>query len=331
MLIYFGGREVIQGSLSVGSLVAFNSYLLQLVRPIRMLGMLLGLMQRAVSSGDRVFDILDTQADVRNKPDALELPQAAGQVEFKDVVFGYDNRMSVLDGLNFRAQPGQTIAVLGPTGSGKSTLIHLIPRFYDVDEGQVLIDGHDVRDITIESLRHQVATVAQETFLFSSTIRDNIAYGKPEASLEEVVQAAQAAHVHDFIITLPDQYDTVIGERGVGLSGGQKQRVAIARALLMDARIILLDESTSNVDVETEMRIQQAFARLLKNRTTFVIAQRLSTVRNADWVLVLDRGKIAEQGTHDQLLKTGRIYRQIYDLQFRGQEIEESVAGGAAL
>jgi ATP-binding cassette subfamily B protein len=229
----------------------------------------------------------------------------------------------VVEDINLSVKPGETIAVLGGTGSGKSSLINLIPRFYDVSKGRVLIDGVDVRDVTLESLRRQIGVVTQETFLFSASLRDNIAYGKPGASDEEVRRAAKAAHIDDFIDSLPNGYDTVIGERGVGLSGGQKQRVAIARALLMDARILLLDESTSSVDVETEMQIQRAFAELLKNRTSFIIAQRLSTVRNADRIIVLDKGRIAEEGTHRTLLEKGGIYTAIYNLQFRSQEKEE--------
>jgi len=237
------------------------------------------------------------------------------------VSFAYDGVNMVLKNINLDVAPGETVAILGGTGSGKSTLIMLIPRFYDPTEGRILIDGIDIRDVTLESLRRQIGIVTQETFLFSASIRDNIAYGKPEATDEEIIEAAKAAHIHDFIMSLPDGYDTIIGERGVGLSGGQKQRVAIARALLMDARILLLDESTSSVDVETEMQIQQAFSRLLKDRTAFIIAQRLSTVRDADRIVVLDNGTIVEEGTHEELLELGGIYTAIYNLQFRPQEI----------
>jgi ATP-binding cassette subfamily B protein len=279
------------------------------------------MVQRTIASGERIFEILDTKAEVDDRPGAKPMPPVQGSVTFEDVSFSYDGDHMVIDGINLDAKPGQTIAVLGGTGSGKSTLINLIPRFYDVTEGRILIDGIDVRDVTLESLRRQIGIVTQETFLFSASLRDNIAYGKPEATDQEVMEAAKAAHIHDFITSLPQGYDSVIGERGVGLSGGQKQRVAIARALLMDARILLLDESTSSVDVETEMRIQEAFSRLLEDRTAFVIAQRLSTVRNADWIIVLDKGSIAEQGTHEELLNKGGIYTSIYNLQFRPQEI----------
>jgi len=322
LILWYGGREVINNALTLGSLVAFNSYLLQLMQPIRMLGMLVSLVERGISSGDRIFDILDTKADVTDKPGARELPPVKGDVALDDVRFSYDKKTPVLEGVSLHAPAGSTIAILGATGSGKSTVIHLIPRFYDVDKGRVLIDGYDIRDVTLESLRRQIGIVTQETFLFSSSIKDNIAYGRPEATDQEIVAAAKAAHIHDFIVSLPQGYNTVIGERGVGLSGGQKQRVAIARALLMDARIVLLDESTSNVDVETEMQIQKAFSDLLRDRTSFIIAQRLSTVRTADKIVVLDKGKVAEEGTHDELLKLGGVYAQIYEMQFRSQEKE---------
>jgi ABC-type multidrug transport system fused ATPase/permease subunit len=331
LILYYGGRQVISGTLSLGSLVAFNSYLLQLIQPVRMLGMLLGLLQRGISSGDRIFEIIDTKAEVQDKPDARPLPRVRGDVEFEDVWFSYDKRTPVLEGVSLEAKAGETVAILGATGSGKSTIIHLIPRFYDVDKGHVLIDGVDVRDVKIDSLRRQIGIVTQETFLFSASIKDNITYGKPEATLEEVVAAAKAAHIHDFIMSLPNRYNTAIGERGVGLSGGQKQRVAIARALLMDARIVLLDESTSNVDVDTEMQIQKAFQDLLRDRTSFIIAQRLSTVRTADKIIVLDKGRAAEEGTHEELLKLGGVYSKIYEMQFREQELRSAASGGGGL
>jgi ATP-binding cassette subfamily B protein len=287
-----------------------------------MLGWQVSMVQRTIASGERIFEILDTQADVRDKPGAKPIGKIEGRVTFENVSFAYDGVNMVLKNINLDVSPGETVAILGGTGSGKTTLINLIPRFYDVTEGRILIDGIDIRDVTVESLRRQIGIVTQETFLFSASLRDNIAYGNPEATDHEIMEAAKAAHIHDFIMSLPDGYDTIIGERGVGLSGGQKQRVAIARALLMDARILLLDESTSSVDVETEMQIQQAFSRLLKDRTAFIIAQRLSTVRDADRVIVLDNGRIAEEGTHEELLQLGGIYTAIYNLQFRPQEID---------
>jgi len=329
IILWYGGYQVIRGNITYGTLVAFNMWLGRLLGPIRRLGFWVSMVQRTVASGERIFEILDTKAEVQDKPGAKPMPPIEGRVTFENVSFSYDGEHMVIDDINLDVKPGQTIAILGGTGSGKSTLIHLIPRFYDVTKGRILIDGIDIRDVTLESLRRQIGIVTQETFLFSASLRDNIAYGKPEATDEEVIAAAKAAHIHDFIASLPQGYDSVIGERGVGLSGGQKQRVAIARALLMDARILLLDESTSSVDVETEMRIQEAFSRLLEDRTAFVIAQRLSTVRNADWIIVLDKGRIAEQGTHEELLKKGGIYTSIYNLQFRPQEVDFSESGPA--
>ncbi|MEW6524143.1 MAG: ABC transporter ATP-binding protein [Bacillota bacterium] len=330
-ILWYGGRRIIAGALTVGSLVAFNQYLFNLIAPIRMLGFLVNLAQRAVAAGDRIFEILDTRAEVADRPGARPIPPIRGRVVFKDVRFSYDGRTHVLEDINLTVEPGQTIAVLGSTGSGKSTLINLLPRFYDVSAGAITIDGHDIRDVTLESLRRQLGIVTQETFLFSASLKENISYGRPGASMAEIIAAAKAAHIHDFIVGLPQGYESVIGERGVGLSGGQKQRVAIARAILTDARILILDESTSSVDVETEFRIQQAFNQLLKNRTAFVIAQRLSTVRNADEIIVLDKGRIVERGTHRELLAANGMYTAIYDLQFRGQEDAQVAAsqGGA--
>ncbi len=322
IILWYGGSQVISGNLTYGTLVAFNMLLGRLIGPIRRLGFWVSMAQRTIASGDRIFEILDTKADVEDSPNAKQMPLIEGRVTLENVSFAYDDDQMVINDVNLDVKAGQSIAVLGGTGSGKSTLINLIPRFYDVSKGRVLIDGIDVRDVTIESLRRQIGIVTQETFLFSASLRDNIAYGNPAATEEEIIMAAQAAHVDDFIATLPNGYDSIIGERGVGLSGGQKQRVAIARALLMDARILLLDESTSSVDVETEMRIQEAFSELLENRTSFVIAQRLSTVRDADWIIVLENGAIAEQGTHEELLKKGGIYTSIYNLQFRPQEVQ---------
>ena len=324
IILFWGGREVMSGTLSVGTLAAFNTFILQMLRQVRMLGMWVSGATRTIAAGDRIFDILDTKADVSDKPGAKPAPKIRGSVEFEDVSFAYDGQHMVVEDVNLDVRPGETIAVLGGTGSGKSSLINLVPRFYDVSRGRVVIDGKDVRDVTLESLRRQVGVVTQETFLFSASLRDNIAYGKPGATDAEVRRAAEAAHIDDFIDSLPDGYNTVIGERGVGLSGGQKQRVAIARAILMDARILLLDESTSSVDVETEMKIQEAFSKLLADRTSFIIAQRLSTVRTADRIIVLDKGRIVEEGTHKELLAAGGIYTAIYDLQFRSQEKDES-------
>lgn len=326
IVLFYGGREVILNRVTIGTFVAFNSYLVQLIQPVRMLGMLTNLWTRAVAAGQRIFEILDTQSEVREKPDAVKLPRLSGHVVFDHVDFSYDKRNLVLKDINLDVRPGEVIAILGGTGSGKSSLVNLIPRFYDVTGGRLLIDGHDVRDVQLESLRRQIAVVSQETFLFAMSIKDNIAYGRSDATMEQIIAAAKTAQIHDFIASLPQGYDTIVGERGVGLSGGQKQRIAIARAILIDAPILILDESTSSVDAETEYRMQRAFDAVMKGRTSFVIAQRLSTVRNADRIIVLDRGRIVEEGTHETLLARGGIYAQIYDLQFRGQE---DVAAGA--
>ena len=326
IMLLWGGREVLTGgSITVGTLVAFNTLILDMLRQVRMLGMWVSGATRTIAAGDRIFEILDTKADVSDKPGAKPMGKIKGAVKFENVSFAYDGQHMVLEDINLDVKPGETIAILGGTGSGKSSLVNLIPRFYDVNKGRVLIDGVDIRDVTLDSLRRQIGVVTQETFLFSASLRDNIAYGKPNASEAEIRRAAEAAHIDDFIDSLPNGYDTIIGERGVGLSGGQKQRVAIARALLMDARILILDESTSSVDVETEMKIQQAFEKLLRDRTSFIIAQRLSTVRNADRIIVLDKGRIVEEGTHKELLAKGGIYTAIYNLQFRSQEKDESL------
>lgn len=324
IILWYGGNLVVDGVLSVGTLVAFNGYLGMLAIPIRRLGWLVNMAAEAVASGERIFEILDVPSPVQEKPDAVDLPAGEGRVEFREVCFSYGEE-AVLKQVSFTARPGQTVALLGATGSGKSTIIHLVPRFYDVSDGQILVDGHDIREVTLGSLRRQIGIVLQDTFLFSATIRDNIAYGREDATEQEIVEAAKAAHAHEFITAFPDGYDTVVGERGITLSGGQRQRVAIARALLLDPRILLLDDSTSSVDMRTEYLIQQALARLMEGRTTFVIAQRLSTVMRAHQILVLDRGRIAESGTHEELLEQGGLYAEIYDLQLRGQaEARES-------
>jgi ATP-binding cassette subfamily B protein len=273
-------------------------------------------MSQASASATRIFEILDAKSDITDKPGASDLPAIQGHVEFKEVTFRYPGGGEpVLNRVSFDAQPGQTIALLGATGSGKTTIINLLPRFYDPSAGAILIDAHDIRDVAIDSLRKQIGIVLQETNLFSGTIRDNIAFGRSDASMEDVIAAAHAAEAHDFIMEFPQGYDTPVGERGSTLSGGQKQRVAIARALLLDPRILILDDSTSSVDLMTEYRIQQALDRLMQGRTSFVIAQRISTVLNADQILVLDKGIIAAHGTHEELMETSEIYTQIYQSQ----------------
>ena len=320
VVLWYGGSRVIAGELSVGAMVAFQTLLMQLVMPIRMLGWLVNMASQAAAAGQRVYAILDTTSAVRDKLGAVELLRPCGHVRFNRVSFSYDGKAPVLADVSIDARPGETIALLGATGSGKSTVINLIPRFYDVTAGSVTIDGIDVRDVTLNSLRANIGMVLQETFLFSASLKDNIAYGRPGVSQQELVAAAKAAQIHDFIVSLPEGYNTLIGERGIGLSGGQKQRVAVARALLMDPRVLILDEATSSVDSETELAMQRALQTVMANRTTFVIAQRLSTVRSAHQIIVLQDGQIVEQGTHDTLLRQNGIYREIYDLQFRHPE-----------
>ncbi|MBT3339119.1 MAG: ABC transporter ATP-binding protein [Anaerolineae bacterium] len=321
IVVGMGGLFVINGTLTIGELVAFTGYLIYLLMPIFMMGMIGAMLSRAEASAQRLFEVLDAESDVTDAPDAVTLPNVQGRIEFSDVRFRYIGAESdVVSDLSFVADPGQTIAILGQTGAGKSSIITLIPRFYDVAEGAVLIDGQDVRKVTLDSLRQQIGIVLQETTLFSGTIRENIAYGRPEASLEEVTAVAKAAQAHDFILEQPDSYDTIVGERGVGLSGGQKQRIAIARALLLDPRILIMDDSTSSVDAETEYKIQQALEELQKGRTTFVIAQRISTVRSADKILVLDKGKLAAEGTHEELQRTSELYMEIIETQFGKEE-----------
>ncbi len=315
-VLYFGGRQIIGGTLTLGEWQKFSLYLLYVFFPLGQLGFIINLMSQASASATRIFEILDTHNEVEDKPGALVLGDVRGDVKFEDVTFRYfKGGEPVLSHVSLDARPGQTVALLGATGSGKTTIINLIPRFYDVSEGRVLIDNHDVRDVTIESLRSHIGIVLQETTLFTGTIRDNIAYGKPGATFEEIVAVATAAAAHEFITEFPEGYDTPVGERGSTLSGGQKQRVAIARALLMDPRILILDDSTSSVDLATEYRIQQALDRLMQGRTSFVIAQRISTVLNADQILVLDKGEIVARGTHEELLESSEIYAEIYSSQ----------------
>lgn len=329
VVLWFGGTLVISGDLTFGDLVAFNTYLALLVMPLRRLGFLIGMVARAAVSAERVFEVLDTPSDVVEKPDAYALPTIRGEVRFDHVSFGYSRAQLALRDVSFVAQPGQVIALLGATGSGKSTIINLIPRFYDVTEGRITVDGHDIRDVTLESLRRQIGIVLQETTLFTGTIRENIAYGVPDAPESEIVRVAKAARAHDFIMSFPNGYDTLVGERGVTLSGGQRQRVAIARALLMDPRILILDDATSSVDMETEYLIQQALQALMQGRTSFVIAQRVSTVRNADLILVLDDGKVIAAGTHAELLQTSAEYAEIYELQLMPGDVVPHLNGAA--
>lgn len=319
-LLWFGGPPATRGELSVGSLFALISYVLLMSGPVLRIGFVVNMATSASASAVRIFEIIDTPNEVEDPTDGVEMTQVRGEVRFDDVSFAYQQGRSILQQVNLVARPGQVIALIGPTGSGKSTIINLIPRFYDPSDGQVLVDGVDVRRIKLKSLRRHIGIVLQDPFLFNATIADNIAYGRPDAPREEIVTAAKAASAHEFIESFPKGYETMVGERGVTLSGGQKQRIAIARALVCDPRILVLDDSTSSVDTETEHLIQQALARLMEGRTTFVIAQRLLTLKSADLILVLDQGRIVQRGDHESLLEEGGLYRQIYDLQLRAQE-----------
>jgi ATP-binding cassette, subfamily B, multidrug efflux pump len=322
LIIWYGGSLVIQNQLTLGELVAFSTYLAQLVAPVRRLGQIIPALALASAAGERIFEILDEQSEVHDAPDAIVLPPVQGAVSFHHVSFAYFHRHTVLSDINLDVQPGQVIALLGATGSGKSTIISLIPRFYETTEGSITIDGYDIRHVTLNSLRDQIGIVLQDTLLFAATIRENIAFGLPNAGEEQIVQAAEAAHAHSFIMRTPNGYDTLVGERGITLSGGQRQRIAIARALLKDPRILILDDATSSVDVQTEHLVQQALKWLMRGRTSFVIAQRLSTVRLADLILVLDKGRIAARGTHEELLRSSGIYAEIFNYQLRPQERE---------
>lgn len=319
-VLYFGGIQVFRGTSSVGEIMAFINYLSSAMFSVILLGSMAGQISAAEASAKRIFNVIDEEPKIKEKPEAIPLMNVEGRVEFNDVVFSYgeDGGLPVLSNINFTAEPGETVAILGATGSGKSTLVHLIPRFYDVDQGSVTIDGKDVRDVTLDSLRKAVGISLQETMLFSGTIRDNIRYGKPDASDEEVINAAKAAQAHDFITAFQNGYDTILGQRGVNLSGGQKQRIAIARAILVHPKILILDDSTSAVDVETEIKIEEALENTMKDSTNIVIAQRISTVLTADKILVLDKGRIADTGNHEQLMESSAIYREIYDSQLGG-------------
>jgi len=325
IVIWSGGLQAIRGTLSLGQIVALTNYLLTTMTPLTLMTMLANTWANGFASAQRINEVLDTVPEVQDAPQAQPLPaRIEGRLSFEDVSFHYNGShdTTVLNGVTLTAEPGQTVAILGATGAGKSSLVNLIPRFYDVAVGRVMLDGRDLRQIRQDSLRGQVTIVPQETVLFTGSVRDNIRYGRPEASEEEVMAAARAAQAHDFIMALPKGYDTHIEERGVNLSGGQKQRIAIARALLVQPRILILDDATSSVDVETETRIQSALQQLQHKITTFVVAQRISTVLNADKIVVMDQGRVAAEGTHTDLMKSSRIYQEIYDSQL-GDGIHE--------
>ncbi len=320
LILWYGGWEVLRHDLTFGELAMFMLFLNQLTFPVRMAGFIINSFSRAISSGRRLFDVLDAPSPVVEREDAVELGRAEGSVRFDNVSFSYDQQAPTLRNVDITAQKNQVIAILGAPGSGKSTIVNLLPRFYEVSDGRITIDGRDVRDFTLESLRRNVGIVQQDVFLFSATIRDNIAYGAQGATEEDVIRAAKVAQLHEHIISLPNGYDTWVGERGTTLSGGQRQRLSIARSVLIDPPILILDDSTSSVDVETERLIHAAMVAVMQGRTTFVIAHRLSTVQNADHIIVLDRGSIVEQGSHEQLDAIGGIYHEILELQLRPQE-----------
>lgn len=312
---FFGGRSIIYGGMTMGGLTLFLGYLWRFYRPIRGLTRLNQMLQRSAAAAERVFEIMDAEPDVYDKEDAIKLPTIRGDIKFDDVVFSYDGEKNALDGISFEVKAGQMVGLSGPSGAGKTTLINLLGRFYDVTEGSISVDGHDVRDVEMKSLRDQISVVLQDPFLFHGTIADNIAYSKPDASRAEIIAAAKAANAHDFIMGFPDGYDTMVGERGSRLSGGEKQRVSIARAVLKKPRILILDEATSSVDTATEALIQGAIERLVEGRTAFAIAHRLSTLRKADKLIILERGEIIEQGTHSELLANEGLYRRLVDMQ----------------
>jgi len=333
-VLLVGARMVTNGQLTVGAFVAFNLYLSMLVMPLRSLGMWIGQSQRATASGERIFQIMDEPEDIAERPGAAELPPGGGHLRFEDVVFEYLEGRPVLDGVTLDVPAGRTIALIGQTGSGKTTLTSLVPRFYDVTSGRVTVDGADVRDVTLTSLRRSIGVISQDPFLFSATVRENITFGAPDLDDAEVERIARLAQAHEFVAELPEGYETVIGERGITLSGGQRQRLAIARALAVDPRILILDDATASVDATTEARIRTGLREAMQNRTTLIIAHRLSTIALADEIVVLDEGRIAARGTHDELLETTPVYRDIYEhglLERRFADAVEARAGDEAL
>lgn len=320
MIIWYGGNNVINGTITAGSLVAFLTYAVNISNPIKRLTRVIGNIQKALAAAQRVFMIIDMPEEIAESRDAKQLPEVSGKVEFQNVSFAYDDKGNVITDLSFSVKPGEVIAIVGPSGAGKSTIANLLPRFYDVNKGDIKIDGHSVREVTLDSLREQVGIVPQETMLFNGSVYNNILYGRLDATKEEIEAAAKAANAHDFIMQLTDGYETKLGDRGVNLSGGQRQRIAIARAILKNPRILILDEATSALDTESERVVQEALDRLMVGRTSFVIAHRLSTVKNADKILVLEKGNLVESGTHDELLALDGLYAHLYKIQYRNKE-----------
>lgn len=320
MIIWYGGNNVINGTITAGSLVAFLTYAVNISNPIKRLTRVIGNIQKALAAAQRVFMIIDMPEEIAESRDAKQLPEVSGKVEFQNVFFAYDDKGNVITDLSFSVKPGEVIAIVGPSGAGKSTIANLLPRFYDVNKGDIKIDGHSVREVTLDSLREQVGIVPQETMLFNGSVYNNILYGRLDATKEEIEAAAKAANAHDFIMQLTDGYETKLGDRGVNLSGGQRQRIAIARAILKNPRILILDEATSALDTESERVVQEALDRLMVGRTSFVIAHRLSTVKNADKILVLEKGNLVESGTHDELLALDGLYAHLYKIQYRNKE-----------
>ena len=320
MIIWYGGNNVINGTITAGSLVAFLTYAVNISNPIKRLTRVIGNIQKALAAAQRVFMIIDMPEEIAESRDAKQLPEVSGKVEFKNVSFAYDDKGNVITDLSFSVKPGEVIAIVGPSGAGKSTIANLLPRFYDVNKGDIKIDGHSVREVTLDSLREQVGIVPQETMLFNGSVYNNILYGRLDATKEEIEAAAKAANAHDFIMQLTDGYETKLGDRGVNLSGGQRQRIAIARAIWKNPRILILDEATSALDTESERVVQEALDRLMVGRTSFVIAHRLSTVKNADKILVLEKGNLVESGTHDELLALDGLYAHLYKIQYRNKE-----------
>ena len=329
IILWIGGYEVVQGEITAGSLVAFLTYAVNLANPVKRISRIYGTVQRAMAAADRVFDVIDMEETIHDKEGAVPLPEIEGRVAVKDVSFSYKEGAPALSHVSLEASPGQLVAFVGPSGAGKSTIANLIPRFYEVNEGVIEIDGHDVRDVTLDSLREQIGIVPQETMLFSSSVRENIRYGRLDATDEEIEEAARAANAEEFILQLPEGYETKIGERGLNLSGGQRQRIAIARAILKNPRILILDEATSALDTESEKIVQAALDKLMVGRTSFAIAHRLSTIFNADCIYVIDGGCIVEQGTHAELLAAGGLYSTLYNIQFRGEGEGEKKGEGA--